>query len=148
MKNYEVGILNVDMSRSVYQKNKAHIELNMCYNNVFNVLLYDSLICHQVISREYFVAYGYMRVKEDEPFFVRHCFLMTKDNEVIDPTMPLFTNPNLKADYIVLKKFECYIDYLEALEKNNREPNLAIMLFKEDHEISRKAFENNLIFIF
>lgn len=135
--------LNKEKSIELYKKYKKHIEKKMCYNNTFNIVLFDDNICTKVSTGEWKVAYCYFKILDNDIFFARHCcFYDTKNDEVVDVTAPIISDFNKRKEheYYIFKTYN-HSEYIDALYKDDRNPGLNDVLFKESCEAENKLFE-------
>lgn len=115
----------------------------MCYNNVFNVI---SFVNNKFRNGEWRVAYGYWTAIDG--IMARHCYIVDKDNRVIDPTAPFSTAENVKEKkYLTFKVFDDADEYLDLLWEHDKEPALYKALAEEEKEAHEYAMKNNLILI-
>ncbi|WP_168898374.1 hypothetical protein [Bacillus sp. ISTL8] len=135
--------INYEESVRVHKENLRRIEKKMCYNNVFNVVSYVDDKFH---SGEWRVAYGYWTAIDG--IMARHCYIVDKDNRVIDPTAPFSTTKDIRnVDYLTFKIFEDADEYLELLWEHDREPALYKAFLEEEKKAHEHAMKNNLILI-
>ena len=111
MKKY---LFNFSESKKLYENNKNIIEPKMCYNNIFAIVTKH---IEKFTLREYRVAYGY--VSSFGNLLARHCFIVDKNETVIDPNV--FTTSNIKnREYYITKCFEMINSYIDAIESEKR----------------------------
>lgn len=125
--------MNLEKSLEVYNE-CDFIKMKHCYNNVFNMIFpYHE----QFKSGEWRIAYGYYTAIEG--LMARHCFILTSEDEVIDPTI-LATDtfdPEKEKVYVAFKVFGSIKEYLDVLADNDREP----ALFNVYYDLEMKANE-------
>ncbi|HDR7066887.1 TPA: hypothetical protein QCW42_003993 [Bacillus cereus] len=135
--------MNYEESVRVHEENGIMLEKKMCYNNVFNVLSYHT---GKFRSGEWRVAYGYWTAIDG--IMARHCYIVDKDNNVIDPTAPLSTDENVKdKKYLTFKIIDGLDSYLDLINEHDREPALYRAFLEEEKEAHEYAMKNNLILI-
>lgn len=129
MKRYE---LDIEKSKEVFDCCKKHLQIKMCYNNIFEVVTdFNS----KFRSGEFKVAYGYMSVMAN--LYCRHCFVIDNNGAVIDPTIFLQSNPNEQREYFAIKIFDDVDVYIDAIENENYMPALEKYLKEE----TKQAYE-------
>lgn len=123
MKEY---YLDFKLSEKIYDSNKNVLEINKCYNNVFNIITTKELV-----SQDIKVCYGFI-YRKDLSMFNRHCFIILGDR-VVDPTA-LFWDIENVADITIYYPFKTYEfnEYLSVLSENNRLPDLYEVLLEEE----------------
>lgn len=137
--------LNKELSQKVYDAVKPQMELKMCYNNIFRTV-------HEFYDKfkygDYKIAYGYMQTLQN--LYVRHCFILNEDGEVIDPTLCCIEDRTGRKDepkdYISFAILGLR-EYLDMLEDNNYYPDLARPLHDKEMEALSKAPELGLLLI-
>ncbi|MNN23979.1 hypothetical protein D3C81_1373930 [compost metagenome] len=118
--DYTKHQLNEEESKRVYEACKAYMENKMCYHNIFHA------VCRfprEIASGEWKITYGYMTSIRN--IMVRHCFLVNRQGEVIDPTM--YTHERLLdtlPEYVPFYRFINYERYMAAIEANENYPDL------------------------
>lgn len=113
--------MNVEKSREVFEDCSDFIEMKRCYNNVFDLIMRYH---EKFKSGEWRIAYGYYTAVQN--LMARHCFILTSEDEVIDPTViatPTF-DPDKEKSYVTFKVFGSVSDYMRALERNDNMPDL------------------------
>jgi len=133
--------MDVDLTLSVYEECKHSIEMKQCYNNIFNVLTRSY---NKFSSGEWRVAYGYVLVVQN--IMARHCFIVTKDNTIVDPTLVTTSSFDKYKDkyYISFKIFELQ-EYLDAIERNDRQPSFYGVYREEEMKANEWALENGMV---
>lgn len=134
--------LNIELSRTVYQKYKKGIEAKQCYTNVFFLL---SKELSRFESGEWRVAYGF--VSSIECVFCRHCFILERDGKVIDPTMFASDRDTSERTYFVMKVFDKVADYIAAIDADNGYPSLGRYLSEIELDAQMWGAKNGYLFI-
>ncbi|HHB2481340.1 TPA: hypothetical protein ACORDH_002791 [Bacillus cereus] len=134
--------LNYEESARVHKENESRLQKNMCYNNVFNVMTFNN---DKFDNGEWRVAYGYWTVVDG--VMARHCYIVDRDKNVIDPTALLSEKNMEKVKYLTFKIFEDMDDYLNLIWEHDREPALYQAFPKEEEEAHKYAMQNSLILI-
>lgn len=130
--------LDLAMSQKIHDEvvKYKELQLNQCYLNTFvvaNILNQD-----RDMSRRYKIAYGYMKVVDDNEegyeewqyrSFIRHAFVVDEKNNVIDVSYIHLNNikPQASPTYLIMKKFpvkEYMGMVLESLKGNPKEIDL------------------------
>lgn len=124
--------LNADKTYEIYLKSKDIIENGLCYNNCINILAKVLLEDYQ--KEKYKIGYCY--VGGENHLLVRHCIIVTKDNEVID------VSALLKYDYDELVKVTELnnIEYFVFAELNCT--SLYLTLNREDDPSLKNTLKN------
>ena len=108
--------LDVETSRALHKKHARLMELRQCYKNVSCILDHEF---KKFTSGEWKIAYGYYTVTVDIPqLLARHCFILTNQNTVIDPTIMIHEtdmNELASREYFVMKTFDDIKEYYGAL---------------------------------
>jgi hypothetical protein len=133
---------NVELSKEVYKKCEKHIELKMCYNNVFNVLSFG--YGSEFYNGTWKIAYGY--VTAIDGLMARHCFIVDSDGQAIDPTIVMtkrFDRDNRKHISFAVLDFPKYI---KLLEEHNGEVSL-FRAFREEEMLALKWSQKNNVFL-
>ena len=107
--------LNEGLSEMVFVKCKHLLQQNDCYHNVYNVI---GSHLKYFRTQEWKIAYGYLEIFEG--LMCRHCFIVNKNYEVIDPSYPLF-NPDKKHKVPQYWSFKIFT--LDEYTKNIQDAN-------------------------
>lgn len=134
--------LNTELTRTVYKKYKRGIKAKECYTNVFFLL---SKEFSRFQSGEWRVAYGF--VSSIDCVFCRHCFILERDGNVIDPTMFASDRETSERTYFVMKVFETVDEYISAIDAENGYPSLGRYLSQAELEAQTWGAENGYLFI-
>lgn len=124
--------LNAEQSLEAYTKASGFMEMKQCYCNVFYV---PHFFGKKFLSGEWRVAYGYM--SSVQHYMVRHCFIVNKKGEAIDPTRHTTTRLIDDRMYVSFYVFDTYKEYVEAVSANDGVPDLLGVL----DEYERGLFE-------
>lgn len=132
---------NHDLSKKVYKQLERILEPKGCYLNVFNVLTYNPAMFR---LGEWKIAYGYIRVLENHNMMARHCFIVNKKGEAIDPTIFTIGSKGKIIDeyysFFIYDNVELYID---DIERNQNIPDLISPLMKVETKTSMLWAEEN-----
>ena len=152
MKYYK---LNKDKTLEIYNKKDILVEQKACYTNTF---LMVNKYMDKFINKEWKVAYGYMKIAENESLnhlYCRHAFILDENNEVIDITLAFLcdtsiTGRNIDEElsedkYIVMKMFDNVEDYIDTLAAEDGDACLSIYLKDEYLELQEWAWKNNIM---
>lgn len=135
--------IDLEVSKTVYEKLKKLIEPKFCYNNVFYVM---SHFLSKFNDGEWKVAYGY--VKSVSSVYCRHCFILdTESNLIIDPTTIATGTSNNEKEYFIMKLFDTTEEYLSAIESDGNLPALDNFLMEQEIDAQKQAFEHGYLFI-
>lgn len=133
--------LDLEQSKAVYEACKRHIQIKLCYNNIFEVVTdYMS----KFRSGEWKTAYGYVEVMAE--LYCRHCFILNENGKVIDPTI-FVQSEQRDREYYVMFVFDDVDEYLSAIESDNYMPALEKYLHENDKQAQKWAIENGVIFV-
>lgn len=134
-----------ETSKAVYERNKGVITPQMCYNNVFQVIVNEFW---KNRKNNWKVAYGYFSLDDENKLYARHCFILD-GTTVIDPTVIAYNEGKEKArDYLVFKVFDTYEEYINALEnEEGHYPALEHTLFVQNMEFCKAGTKKGLLFI-
>ena len=155
------GSLNIEDTLAAFQQCMEGIQIKECYTNVFCVFNHF----FQKFRDGYWrVAYGYVKIFLDKPLYCRHCFILDKDNRVIDVTLPALLRHRGELDlenettfsvleqvqkdssnYLVMKVFDKPNEYLNAIENENLFPALTSTLMSEEIKMGQWAMLHNLM---
>lgn len=139
--------LNFKESLKVFNICNDRIVQKECYSNIFNTI---SIFPDKFQTREWRIAYGYIRILPNLNMMARHCFIVNEKGEAIDPTLftqSTFDSSNEK-EYFSFFIFECMDDYFNKLDDNDLMPDLIKQLWKLDQDIAEKwAKEKGYILI-
>lgn len=132
--------IDMEESKKIYEDMKSDMKVKGCYDNIAKVVI-KYIPRHANEYKDAKVVFGGWQLSAfGDNVFVRHCFLMTKDEKVIDPTY--FVAPNEGGKYI--KFFEYDIPkYLQLLENHNT--SLDDLLFRPTNKIVQELMEKNII---
>lgn len=100
--------LNLSESKKVYRAYEDLIKPKECYKNIFNLFME----LDELREGKWNVAYGYMPCLDN--IFVRHCYIINENGEVIDPTAMIYNKKKDGEEYLtfaILGRDE-YIDIL------------------------------------
>lgn len=100
--------LNLSESKRVYRAYEDLIQPKECYKNIFN--LFTEL--DELQEGRWKVAYGYMPCVDN--IFIRHCFIVNENEEVIDPTAMLYNRKELGENYLIFAVLD-KDDYIDTL---------------------------------
>lgn len=139
MKAYQ---LNVEQSKTVYERCKQHIQVKHCYNNVFEVVT-DYM--GKFRGGGWKIAYGYVEVMAG--LYCRHCFILDNEDMVIDPTIFAWTEPPLQREYLVMTVFDDVDKYLNAIEQDGYMPALDSYLKDDDKQAHEWAKNNGYVLV-
>lgn len=70
----------------------------------------------KISSREWRIAYGYMG-SPVKGLYYRHCFILNRDEYVIDPTIVSINREITHNEYFVIKVFNSIDAHFEAVKK-------------------------------
>ena len=138
----EQHFLNTELSETVYKKYKRHIKAKECYTNIFFVL---SKEFSKFESGEWRIAYGF--VSSIDSVYCRHCFILERDGQVIDPTMFASDRDTSNRTYFVMKVFDKVKDYISAIDEENGYPSLAKYLWCVESKAQAWGLKNGYLFI-
>lgn len=134
--------LNIEKSKEVYEHCKRHIKLKHCYNNVFECVTdYMS----KFRNGEWKASYGY--VSAMVAVYCRHCYILDENNNVIDPTIFVQSEPNTEREYYTMFVFDDVDEYLNAIESEDYMPALDKYLKEHERNAVKWAAENGVMFI-
>ncbi len=108
-----------------------------CYANVFRVF---TSFPAEFRSGRLRVAYGYVSICDK--LWTRHCFIITNNNEIIDPTLALQQDGLESRLYHVMKIFPSVQEYMEAIDSEHGYPALTRCLSREDVEAQQWCLDN------
>lgn len=134
--------LDFDKSKEVYEYCKQHLEMKMCYNNIFECVT-DYMSNFR--SGKWKVAYGFTSVMAN--VYCRHCFIIDENNNVIDPTIFTKSEQSKDTDFYVMFVFDDVDEYLSAIENDNYMPALENYLKDKDKQAFLWAHENGIVLI-
>lgn len=126
--------MNKELSEQLYNKHSKTIQIQMRYNNTFEVVSEDMDVWNKVHSGSWAVCYGFMQLRGVPNLYVRHTFLLNEHDEVVDVTQFCMSELHTGADYHVVKEYRTMTEYLDALMENSGRPDLDTVLaegFKE-----------------
>lgn len=133
--------MNYEESKKVYEECSDCIEMKNCYNNIFNVMFHNG---EKFRSGEWKIAYGYYTAIDN--LMARHCFIVANGSEVIDPTVFTQSKQDKERLYMSYKEFEDLEEYLDALDKDDRQPALYDYMRRIEMEVALPwAKENGFI---
>lgn len=139
--------LNHELSMEVRNKMGDVLVMKECYTNIFHSLRF---FVEKFRSQEWAIAYGYIRVLENQPLMARHCFIVTKEGEAIDPTLMNISGYTKGQDrkHVTFAEFDDMEKYLEAITKNDNCPDLVHYFRKREQTISQKwAMEKGVVLL-
>lgn len=130
--------LNAERSKAVFDSCSKYVKVKECYINVYRVAC---TFFENMRFGEWRVAYGYMT--SSIGLLIRHCFLIDENNAVIDPT--LFAQDTVDDDrsYYVMKVYDTFSEYLNAVEKEDNYPALSRTLRPYDERAHTWGRENS-----
>lgn len=135
--------LNIEQSKAVFEYCKRHLQMKMCYNNVFECVT-DYMSNFR--SGKWKIAYGYVNVTPC--IYCRHCFILDENDRVIDPTIFTKSNPTIEDnEYLVMALFDDVDEYLTAIENENYMPALEKHFREQDKEAQQWALKKGLMLI-
>lgn len=141
MKTYK---LNRAKSKAFYAKVKKHMLVKDCYRNIFRSIATN----HEAfVEGDLRIAYGYMQSVGN--IYVRHCFILDKEGDVIDPTIYAHSDEaanSREREYVPFAVLELE-QYTKLLEANSYYPDLCNLLRDEDTAIMQEAFKEGLLFV-
>lgn len=137
---------NAEESKALYEKMPADEMVSKgCYNNIFYTVMRNS---QKFRTKEWKVAFGFMQVIPEDALHCRHCFIVNRQGEAIDPTY--YTHPNLYAgedkQYISFHIYHSIDSYIKALRANEDYPDLFVPLARKEHDAYKWA-EGKFIFM-
>jgi hypothetical protein len=136
--------LNKDLSEEIYKSCKRWIKPKQCYSNVFHV---TTNFVSNFSNGIWKIAYGYMKISAYN-LMTRHCFIVNKKNEAIDPT--IYSLKTFKEDnehkYISFAVLN-YDEYVDMIINNDNNPSLTIPLSNKERLAMEWAKNNNLFLI-
>jgi hypothetical protein len=138
----EKGKMNYEKSKELFLKHKDILKPKFCYNNILELV--DNFPSEFYQDKQ-LIAYGYLGIPNFN--FVRHCYIVTKDNIILDPTiLALFENEDdfiiRESIYYTFAKIS-YSNYMTIAFKSNRfEPDLKMFLKESEFEFYNYAKEN------
>ncbi|MDO5398790.1 MAG: hypothetical protein Q4G33_12770 [bacterium] len=138
--------LNVGKSKEIYDIYKTRVNRNQCYMNIYNVAVSSKLI-KRFADGQIKIAYGAM-YEDEEGFAVRHCFIVTKEQEVIDPTIFTFSGECHIGEirYNAHSLYGCK-EYLEAISKNDYCPDLLKITRTKDTKMFRDLLKKGIVYV-
>ncbi len=139
--------LNIDLKKSIEicKKYNSQLKPHYCYNNILALTL---PLKKEFESKKYKVAYGYFG--DESNAFVRHCYIVTENKKVIDPSIILIT----KQEKIKDLSFYNYYTFAKISEKEmvsfikkqkGNLPHLKDVLTEQERQFATFATENKLI---
>ena len=134
--------LDVNKSKEVYDTCKDRIKQKECYSNVFNIMDYDPKPFRDGTWK---ISYGYVEAMSG--LYCRHCFIVDKDDRVIDPTTFTHKEPPTQRAYYVMYIFDDLDDYLSAVLSEDCMPSLDLYFKDDDKAAFKWAKNNNLLFV-
>lgn len=138
----EQYFLDTEQSCAVYKKYKKIIKPKECYTNIFSVLSQEF---SKFESGEWRVAYGF--VSSIDCIYCRHCFILDKNDRVIDPTMYASERDTTNRIYYVMKVFDKLKDYISALDAEDGYPALGRYLKRAETKAQEWGNQNGCLFI-
>lgn len=136
--------LDYEKSREFFAKTARDVRPKECYRNIFHA----SIRClDDFIKGDLRIAYGYMQSLEN--VYVRHCFILDKEDRVIDPTIFCYERDEEKArktEYISFAVLSME-EYAKLLEENSYYPDLCMVLRDEETQAIQEAFKKGLLFV-
>jgi hypothetical protein len=139
-------MLNLDLSKHVYETCKPYIVEKECYVNIFHTI---GFFPQKFRTREWKIAYGYIRVLEGNNLMARHCFIVNEQNEAIDPTLVnlKFFRIDDNRGHTSFAIFDNLSEYLNALKSNNNKPDLIKPLTRVEKVTSEIWAKENEYFL-
>jgi hypothetical protein len=134
--------VNIKGSKDIYKECSHAIKKKMCYNNVFNVLIYYG---DKFRNNEWKVAYGYVDVIDG--LMARHAFIVDENGKAIDPTLADRLEEGRDRKYVSFKIFDTLDEYLSTLEANDNEPALYDAFRTKEMKANEWASKKQLILI-
>lgn len=138
----EQYFLDTEQSCAVYNKYKKIIKPKECYTNIFSVLSQEF---SKFESGEWRVAYGF--VSSIDCIYCRHCFILDKNDRVVDPTMYASERDTTNRIYYVMKVFDKLKDYISALDAEDGYPALGRYLRRAETKAQEWGNQNGCLFI-
>lgn len=135
------AVLDYEKSKEVYEQCEQHIEMKMCYNNIFNAV---TEFFEKFRSKEWKVSYGYIKVLDN--LYARHCFIVDEYGNVIDPTIFATSNQS-DREYYVMSVFDDVEEYMSAIQDNHFMPELRSHFIKKSKQCTEWAYEKGIILI-
>ncbi|MED3976175.1 hypothetical protein P4639_22515 [Priestia megaterium] len=137
-------VLNIELSRQVYENCSDNILPKHCYNNVWNVLQeYSSCF----LEGDWFIAFGYVHATQN--LYARHAFIVNKDGEAIDPTLytlSYFDEDEEREHKHVSFSVMTMREYIDKISKNDNQPALFGKFREEEKEAWDWASERGFVF--
>lgn len=117
--------LNRTLSKKVYAGKKRYAPKE-CYNNI-----YRAVVDHMPLFKNgvWKVAYGYMSIGVfcgELPLLVRHCFIISENGDVIDPTIYAAEDVIEDRAYYTMRVFDTVEEYFSAVEREKYYPALTV----------------------
>lgn len=137
---------NHDLSLEVYNECSDFVRPKECYSNVYYVAAHYAERFH---TKEWKVAYGFIRILPDSNMWARHAFIVNKQGEAIDPTF--FSHANYATgDTKQHKSFHVFNDvtvYAVNIRRNENVPDLLMPLREKEAKMAKWAEENEMILL-
>ncbi|MEK5036277.1 hypothetical protein MKY96_33030 [Paenibacillus sp. FSL R7-0302] len=115
--------LEPDLSQSLYDEHTDCVSIKNCYINIFNIAIEN---LYKFDFEGWKIAYGYMSSVDN--LMVRHCFIVNRAGQAIDPTIFAIGNRNdetvARKIYASFKVFDDLDEYAKAIEDNKNIPDL------------------------
>lgn len=127
--------LNVKESKILRDKMGDQLVSKECYSNIFHSIMYSG---GKFTSGEWKVAYGYIQLLEGEPLMARHCFIVNKAGEAIDPTLMNVSGfkDGQQRGHVSFAVFEDLETYLDTVSENDNVPDLIKPFRKLEKKVS------------
>jgi hypothetical protein len=132
-------VLDEELSMEMFERHRSVLNQGACYNNVFNLCGEYELVRLGVMR----VAYGYWTAIPG--IMARHCFFVTDDKKIIDPTYAFRSNKE-NVEYWIFAVLE-FRDYLDKIRDENLDPALHYTLREPDHKLIQESFQEGIMLI-
>lgn len=136
--------MDFDKSKQAYTIHKQDWEANQCYYNVYRFFnTYRDFLRPDIMQ----IGYGYMGINGES--FVRHCYMITASQEVIDPSIfTVIPEEILKEDAPFIHYYTFAVlgkeSYFPLLEQENMQDDLKESLRTYEMEFYRHAVKEQL----
>lgn len=132
-------VLDKERSLEMFETHRKALNQGACYNNVFS-------LCNEydMVRGTMKVAYGYWSAFPG--IMARHCFFVTDDKKILDPTFGFRSNKEDEVSYWIFAILD-FRDYLDMLREDDLQPGLHAALWEREKELAQGFEEHKTILI-
>ena len=138
--------MNLDKSKEVFNRCKGFMRLKECYTNIFYAVA--EYFHDNFKTDKWRVAYGYMQSVEN--IYVRHCYIVDDEGNVIDPTAVLVKDNMARysypKDYLTFAILPTK-DYIKLVKENDGFVGLERVFRQKENEAMEYALAHNIFLI-